>query len=492
MEQGPDIYENQKLAVLAKDIDAVLLTHAHIDHSGNLPLLYKEGFRGTIYATRATVDLANIMLLDSAHIQEFEADWKNRKAKRAGREKSQPLYTTEDALGVLETMFPVAYGVTKTLGEGIRIRFTDVGHLLGSASIEVWLTEGDVERKLVFSGDIGNTGQPIIMESTYGDRSHGTAPDYIKVLTQIIQRTLDRGGNVVIPSFAVGRTQELLYVLRQIKEENLVTGHGNFPVYVDSPLAIEATQIFSKNVADCFDAETMALVHRGINPISFGGLHTAVSGDESRNINLNPKPKVIISSSGMCEAGRIRHHLKHNLWRRESTSLFVGYQAVNTTGRALLEGAGEVKLFGETIKVHAEICSLEGISGHADNQGLMTWAEHFKDCSPKAFVIHGEDTVCDLFAARLKEELGYDAVAPYSGDVFDLATGVCLVKGDPRRIESPAPTLDAPLVAQPTAYDELLAAVNGLELLARTYRGRSEKKIEDFTEQLKRMAKKYR
>lgn len=504
MEQGPDIYENQTLPVLPKDIDAVLLTHAHIDHSGNLPLLYKEGFYGIIYATRATVDLATIMLRDSAHIQEFEAEWKNRKAKRAGREEVEPIYTMDDALGALECMFPMDYRVEKEIFPGIRICFTDVGHLLGSASIEVWIAEDGIEKKLVFSGDIGNVNQPIIkdpqyldaadyiiMESTYGNRSHGEAPDYIKSLTDIIQRTLDRGGNVVIPSFAVGRTQELLYFIREIKDKELVKGHGDFPVYVDSPLAIEATNIFSKNVTCCFDEETMALVNRGQNPISFPGLHCTTTSEESKGINLSSTPKVIISSSGMCEAGRIRHHLKHNLWRKECTVLFVGYQAVNTTGRSLLDGAAEVHLFGESITVHAEIATLEGISGHADDKGLMRWAEHFKECRPNAFVIHGEDTVCDFFAARLHDELGYHAIAPYSGDVFDLETGECLVEGHPRRIERREKQKGS-LVQQPTPYTDLLDAVNALELLARTYQGRNDKKIEEFTEQIKRMAKKYR
>ena len=343
MEQGKDVYENQPLPVAPGEIDGVLLTHAHIDHSGHLPLLAKQGYRGKIYATRPTCRLCDIMLRDSAHIQESEAEWKNRKNARAGLPPVEPDYTVEDAETAVSLFVGVDYDKRVELAPGVEARFTDVGHLLGSASIELWVTEGEKTTKLVFSGDIGNLNQPIlkdptylteadyvIMESTYGDRSHPPRPDYIKELVDVLQRTFDRGGNVVIPSFAVGRTQELLYFMREIKEKNLVTGHGNFPVYIDSPLAIEATRIFRDTSENCFDADTRALLDAGIDPIAFPGLRVSITSDESRMINSDLTPKVILSASGMCDAGRIRHHLKHNLWRKECTILFVGYQAVGT------------------------------------------------------------------------------------------------------------------------------------------------------------------
>ena len=382
MEQGRDTYENQEIPVAAGRIDYVFLSHAHIDHSGLLPLLHKNGFQGQIYATEATTDLCRIMLLDSAHIQEFEAQWRNRKNKRAGKAPFEPLYTTEDAMAVMEHFVPCDYMKEIEVCEGVKIRFTDVGHLLGSSSIEIWLTENGVSKKIVFSGDIGNINQPIIhdprytteadfviMESTYGDRYHTAPPDYVAELAGQIQQTFDRGGNLVIPSFAVGRTQEMLYFIRQIKAENLVHGHGNFKVFVDSPLANEATNIFGMHKYDCFDEEAMELINKGINPISFPGLKISVTSEDSRAINFDEDYKVIISASGMCDAGRIKHHLKHNLWREDSTILFVGYQAEGTAGRALIEGATEIKLFGEPVHVAAKICRMPGISGHADVNG---------------------------------------------------------------------------------------------------------------------------
>ena len=363
MQQGDDVFENVQIPVAPGDIDFVLLTHAHIDHSGLLPLLFAGGFSGEIHSTTATANLCSVMLRDSAHIQEFEAEWRSRKALKAEHNE------------IIE------------LCEGVKVRFTDAGHLLGSASIEMWLTEGDETRKIVFSGDIGNIHQPlirdpqfidsadyVIMESTYGNRVHNRPTDYVTALTQVLQNTFDRGGSVIIPSFAVGRTQEMLYFIRQIKSDNLIKGHDDFPVYVDSPLANEATDIFISNRESCYDEEALSFVRRGINPIAFEGLIRTVTSDDSRAINEDSRPKVIISASGMCEAGRIKHHLKHNLWKPENTILFVGYQASNTLGRSLIEGAKKVKLFGETVKVAAEIKQLPGVSGHADVNGLMEWA----------------------------------------------------------------------------------------------------------------------
>lgn len=442
MEQGRDTYENQEIPVAAGRIDYVFLSHAHIDHSGLLPLLHKNGFQGQIYATEATTDLCRIMLLDSAHIQEFEAQWRNRKNKRAGKAPFEPLYTTEDAMAVMEHFVPCDYMKEIEVCEGVKIRFTDVGHLLGSSSIEIWLTENGVSKKIVFSGDIGNINQPIIhdprytteadfviMESTYGDRYHTVPPDYVAELAGQIQQTFDRGGNLVIPSFAVGRTQEMLYFIREIKERRLVHGHEGFKVYVDSPLAIEATRVFAENYLGCYDTDAMALVQKGINPLTFQGLEVAVTPDDSMAINFDKSPKVIISASGMCEAGRIRHHLKHNLWRPECTILFVGYQAIGTLGRNIIEGEKEVRLFGETITVNAHIEELAGVSGHADKKGLLNWVNHFEKKPERVFVVHGEDLVCEDFTKCLKEEYGYNAFAPYSGACFDLAANQMISEG---------------------------------------------------------------
>ena len=442
MEQGRDTYENQEIPVAAGRIDYVVLSHAHIDHSGLLPLLHKNGFQGQIYATEATTDLCRIMLLDSAHIQEFEAQWRNRKNKRAGKAPFEPLYTTEDAMAVMEHFVPCDYMKEIEVCEGVKIRFTDVGHLLGSSSIEIWLTENGVSKKIVFSGDIGNINQPIIhdprytteadfviMESTYGDRYHTVPPDYVAELAGQIQQTFDRGGNLVIPSFAVGRTQEMLYFIREIKERRLVHGHDGFKVYVDSPLAIEATRVFVENHLSCYDTAAMALVKQGINPLQFDGLELAVTPDDSMAINFDKSPKVIISASGMCEAGRIRHHLKHNLWRPECTILFVGYQAIGTLGRNIIEGEKEVRLFGETITVNAHIEELAGVSGHADKKGLLNWVNHFEKKPERVFVVHGEDLVCEDFTKCLKEEYGYNAFAPYSGACFDLAANQMISEG---------------------------------------------------------------
>ena len=442
MEQGRDTYENQEIPVAAGRIDYVFLSHAHIDHSGLLPLLHKNGFQGQIYATEATTDLCRIMLLDSAHIQEFEAQWRNRKNKRAGKAPFEPHYTTEDAMAVMEHFVPCDYMKEIEVCEGVKIRFTDVGHLLGSSSIEIWLTENGVSKKIVFSGDIGNINQPIIhdprytteadfviMESTYGDRYHTVPPDYVAELAGQIQQTFDRGGNLVIPSFAVGRTQEMLYFIREIKERRLVHGHDGFKVYVDSPLAIEATRVFVENHLSCYDTAAMALVKQGINPLQFDGLELAVTPDDSMAINFDKSPKVIISASGMCEAGRIRHHLKHNLWRPECTILFVGYQAIGTLGRNIIEGEKEVRLFGETITVNAHIEELAGVSGHADKKGLLNWVNHFEKKPERVFVVHGEDLVCEDFTKCLKEEYGYNAFAPYSGACFDLAANQMISEG---------------------------------------------------------------
>ncbi len=501
MEQGTNVFENEEIPVLAGEIDMVLLTHAHIDHSGRLPLLYKKGFRGQIFSTCATEMLCDIMLRDSAHIQMFEAEWKNRKGKRAGKAEMEPIYTVEDAQGVLKCFVGCDYNEKRMIADGITVRFVDAGHLLGSSSIEVWIKEEETEKKIVFSGDIGNLHQPIIcdpqyiaeadyvvMESTYGNRSHGARPDYIADLTDTLQETFDRGGNVVIPAFAVGRTQEMLYFIRQIKEKKLVKNHDDFEVYVDSPLAVEATKIFMERMREDFDWEARALVEQGINPISFPGLKIAVTSEESKAINFDQKPKVIISASGMCDAGRIKHHLKHNLWRAESTVLFVGYQSNGTLGRALAEGAKQVKLFGETIEVKARIRTLQGISGHADNEGLMCWIKAFQKKPQKVFAVHGDDDACTVFTARLQRELGLDAMAPYSGTIYDLAADICIreTKGIPVETKAVSPS-----GRQNTVFDRLLAAGQRLLSVIRHNEGGANKDLAKFADQIDALCDKW-
>lgn len=499
MEQGVNVFENVDLPVDPTVIDYILLTHAHVDHSGMLPLLYAKGFRGQIFMTYASADLCSIMLRDCAHIQQQEAEWASRKNQRKGKADVEPVYTMEDAQGTIGLIVPCVYGQRINLCDEIEIRFTDVGHLLGSASIEVWATEGNETRKIVFSGDLGNLNQPllkdpqmtetadyVVMESTYGDRLHSTErPDYVKELAAVIQETFDKGGNVVIPSFAVGRTQEILYFIRQIKEEGLVYGHDGFKVYMDSPLAVEATGIFSKNISECFDDDALALLNRGINPINFKGLTLAVTSDESKMINFNEEPKVIVSASGMCEAGRIRHHLKHNLWREECTILFVGYQSVGTLGRYIIDGAEEVKLFGEPIAVKASIRKIEGLSGHADKNGLLAWVNAFSEKPKKVFVVHGEDTVCQSFVDCLEIEHGHSAYAPYSGTRFDLITG--------RFIEETAPIpVKKKAYASTSAFDRLVAAGKRLMLVIEQNRGGANKDLGKFADQILALCEKWK
>lgn len=498
MEQGTDDFETAELPMNIADIDYVLLTHAHIDHSGMLPLLYARGFRGDVIATPATVDLCDIMLKDSAHIQMTEAEWKNRKGQRAGKEPVVPIYDMNDAEGVLEHFVSCDYDKVMDLCEGVKVKFSDAGHLLGSASIEVWINEDGEERKIVFSGDIGNLNRPIIkdpsyindadyvvMESTYGDRYHNADVDYVSELAGICQRTFDRGGNVVIPAFAVGRTQEMLYYFRKIKEEGLIKGHS-FEVYVDSPLAVEATQIFNENMAECFDEEAMDLVRNGINPLRFPGLTLSITSNDSIAINSDNKPKVIISASGMCEAGRIRHHLKHNLWRKECTVVFVGYQANGTLGRMLLEGASEVKLFGETIEVMAEIVKLEGVSGHADKAGLIKWITSFDNRLKQVFVVHGEDEVSTGFAKCLCDEYGLNAVAPYSGAEFDMISGRFVKEGE--RI----PKAKKPVQRKANdVFERLLAAGRRLLTVIKHNEGGANKDLAKFADQINSMCDKW-
>lgn len=497
MEQGKNVYENQKIPCTPSEIDFVLLTHAHIDHSGLLPLLYAGGFTGKIHATKATNSLCKIMLKDSAHIQEFEAEWRNRKAKRSGKEAYVPLYTIDEALGAIECFVPHAYNERFTVSDGIEVRFIDAGHLLGSSSIELWLTENGVTKKLLFSGDIGNYNQPlikdpqyaesadyVIMESTYGNRLHEKQRDIIHPLKKILLDTFRRGGNVIIPAFAVGRTQEMLYYFKQMKDAGMLEEFQNVPIYVDSPLAIEATEIFIKNKDSCFDEEAMSYVNRGENPIGIRGIITAVTTDASRAINFDDRPKIIISASGMCDAGRIKHHLKHNLWNPVNTILFVGYQAEGSLGRKILEGADHVTLFGEYVKVEADIISLPGMSGHADKNGLIRWIESIKEKPKKVFVIHGESSSAESFTELLKVEYGYDAVAPYSGAEFDITTEkytssepVFIPKSDGRKPSA--------------AYDRLNVALDRISALVQSSRSLSNKELAKMADQLSELCAKW-
>lgn len=502
MEQGFNVFENVPIPVPPNQIEAVFLTHAHIDHSGMLPKLCKDGFRGAIFATDATCSLCDIMLRDSAHIQESDAEWRSRKAQRAGRPPVEPAYDLNDALLAIGRLRRCDYNKRYQVDEGVELRFTDVGHLLGSAAIELWLTEGETVRKIVFSGDIGNRSKPIlkdpqtvdsadylVIESTYGNRLHEPSGPINTVgeLAAVIQRTLDRGGNVVIPSFAVGRTQEMLYAIREIKERGLVTGHDGFPVWVDSPLASEATAIFLQCDPDCFDEEARSVLAQGVNPIWFDDIRIAASSEESKGVNLDSTPKVILSASGMCDAGRIRHHLKHNLWRRESTILFVGYQSEGSLGRSLLEGAKKVKLFGEEIVVNAEIAALHGTSGHADQKGLLEWVTAITPRPAMVFVNHGSEQSCEDFRDLLIKN-GYQAQAPFSGTQYDLAAGEITVCTQGVRIDHTQTRAGARAVQ---IYDKLLAAARELLKVAQDSQGRPNKELAKFTDQIRSLIQKW-
>ena len=497
LQQGRDEVDNASLPFHPGAIDCVLVTHAHIDHSGRLPLLIKNGFEGKIITTRLTAQLLDIMLQDSAHIQESDAEYQNRKNLRAGRPTVQPLYTVEDAERVKEFVQTCEYGETVQLCEGVTAEFIDAGHLLGSASIRVTAHEGGETRVIVFSGDIGNVDQPIIrdpqffdsadyvlMESTYGNRNHTEVWSYTEDLAQIIDETLGRGGNVVIPSFAVGRTQELLYFIREIKDKNMVKSVKDFPVYVDSPLAKSATSIFCGNLHGYLDEAAIELVKDGTHMFSFPGLHLTETTDESKQLNLDGTPKVIISASGMCDAGRIRHHLKHNLWRPESSVVFVGFQSPGTLGRHLLEGAESVKMFGEEIAVRAKIVNFQGLSSHADHDHLIGWVRHFDPARTQhVFIVHGDREVAPVFAEEVKS-LGFAAHAPQYTEEYDLLENRQLAAGylpeRKTRAFDGAPKVTA-------AYQRLVEVGDALIALIRRSKGRDNKTLASFAEQLRKL-----
>ena len=498
LQQGQDEVDNATLPFRPGDIDDVIVTHAHIDHSGRPPLLVKQGFGGNIYCTRLTAQLLSIMLRDSAHIQESEANWENQKGKRAGREPVEPLYTLADVEKTMRHVVPLEYEQEVPITDGVRLRFVDAGHLLGSACAEVWLTEADQTRKVVFSGDIGNKEQPILRdpqfiheadfvltESTYGDRLHDVEenPDYTADLAAIIDRTLGKGGNVIIPSFAVGRTQELLYFIREIKESGMVKSAPNFPVYVDSPLAAEATRIFSGDLHGYLDEEAIEELKDGALFL-FPGLCITESSDESRALNFDPTPKVIISASGMCDAGRIRHHLKHNLWRPECAVVFVGYQAEGSLGRRLLSGVERVKLFGEDIAVRASIVNFHGLSSHADRDGLLAWMDAYTPKPRHVFVVHGEQEVTQVYAKTLQER-GFSAHAPDPGEVYDLLAQQVVQAGTPPAVPHKGDPALSP------AYRRLEEAGRQLlEVIARN-KGGSNKDLGKFADQIRALMDKW-
>lgn len=416
------------------EIDYVLLSHAHIDHCGRIPLLVKRGFTGKIYCTNATADLVEVMLKDSGYIHEKEAEWKNRKAERAGKALVEPLYTYNDALDSLKYITPVLYDQLVELNDQMKIVFNDAGHILGSAVLELWIEENDKVSKIVFSGDLGVMNRPIlrnptkikkadyvIMETTYGNRIHEKNSTSIDKLIDIVLKTTRRGGTVVIPSFAVGRTQELIYEFNRFYEQTSQYKKelDKLTVYVDSPMATTATEVFRKN-AQVFDEETKAYILKGNNPLDFKNLIFTRTSDESRAINFDHQPKIIISASGMCEAGRIRHHLKHNLWDARNSIIFVGYQAEGSLGRYLVEGEKDVTLFGEKIHVNAEIHNLEGFSGHADRDGLLEWLGGFQQPPHDVFLVHGEQGSKNDFADLVKNQMGYKCTVIERVSEFEL------------------------------------------------------------------------
>lgn len=499
LQQGRDELDNRYLAFAPGNIDILLVTHAHIDHTGRIPLLVKNGFHGRILTTRLTADLMKIMLLDSAHIQESDAEYENRKGERAGREHVEPLYTEQDALDVFKYVTTCEYEEKVDLCEGVSAVFTDAGHLLGSASITLELEENGVHKTIVFSGDIGNVDQPIIrdpqllkkadyvvMESTYGDRNHTEVWSYTDELAEIIDETLGKGGNVVIPSFAVGRTQELLYFIREIKDQKLVKSTPNFPVYIDSPLAKAATTVFCGDLHGYLDEQALELVKDGTHMFTFPNLNLVESSEESKMLNMDTTPKVIISASGMCDAGRIRHHLKHNLWRANSAVVFVGFQSPGTLGRRLLDGVEKVKLFGEEIAVKAKIVNFQGLSSHADHDHLVEWIKAFDPKPTHVFVVHGDEDVAPVFAEELNS-LGFHAHAAKFTECYDLAANEMVSEGYISERKRTAQKSRAD-----NLYAKLVAAAESLLEFAKRCKGRPNKDISALTGQIISLIERFR
>ncbi|MBQ3409502.1 MAG: MBL fold metallo-hydrolase [Clostridia bacterium] len=441
-----EIKNNEPFPYNIEEIDFMLLTHAHIDHSGRIPKLYKDGYRKPIFATNATCDLCAIMLPDSGHIQETETEWKNRKRLRRGEDLIVPIYDAETAAKSLELFRGVGYDQIIEIDDDIHVRFNDAGHMLGSATIEIWIREDGENKKIVFSGDIGNNDIPLlseptmiedadflVMESTYGDRLHIENENKAEKFIRIVTDTISQGGTVVIPSFAVGRTQEILYELNKFKGSS--NDNPEFdrrfdllmhtPVYVDSPLAISATEVFRENM-DLFDEETQELIKRGDNPLEFPGLKFTQTVDESKALNESDESCIIISASGMCEVGRIKHHLKHNIWDPKNTILFVGYQAIGTLGRKIVDGAKTIKIFGEEVSVNARVEYIEGYSGHADQQGLLNFVYSFIKKPEHIFLVHGEEHGQKVLKNKIIEDTEVPVTIPDYGETYELTKTVKL------------------------------------------------------------------
>ena len=509
MYQGKATLELENEAPFVYNPSAIdFMLHAHIDHSGRIPKLYNEGFRGPIYATKATCDLCGIMLPDSGHIQEQENEWKNKKRKRKGQKAITPLYTAEEATRCLEIFKLVKYDEIIDIDENIHVRFNDAGHMLGSSIIEVWVNEDGKETKTVFSGDIGNNDIPLlseptmiedadylVMESTYGDRLHVGTNDKAKVFLDIVSETLDNGGTVVIPSFAVGRTQEILFELDKIKEQDAKDEKFqeeyqklmNAPVYVDSPLAISATQVFKEN-EDLFDDETKALMERGDNPLEFPGLKFTQTADESKALNEMDEPSIIISASGMCEVGRIKHHLKHNIWNPKSTILFVGYQAPGTLGRTIVDGAKTVKIFGEEFSVKARIEYIEGYSGHADQEWLLNFVYSFIKKPKHIFLVHGEPEAQLVLKNKIVESTQIPVTIPSFGEKYTLNDELTVKKEFEEKIDKRYMRLQ--IIDRMETLQEEIEDMKNIVKEDMLGKERSDKEIEALNEKVKELEKK--
>jgi len=495
-----EVMNGQPLPVSPSEIDYVLLTHAHIDHSGRIPWLYVNGFRGEVIAQKAAAELCGLLLPDSGFIQEIETEWKNRKRMRAGREPVEPLYTHRQAQESLKLFRSVSYDEMISLTDNIRVRYRNSGHMLGSAFIEMWVRENREETKIVFTGDIGNTDMPIlkdpapieeadyvVMEATYGDRLHNDRKNKAGKFLDIVLETLDKGGNVVIPSFAVGRTQEIIYEINKtltLPYEKIIR-LMNTPVYIDSPLAISATEVYRNNL-DCYDEEAKWYIENGDNPLDFPNLHFTRTADESRALNQVTGGCIIISASGMCEAGRIKHHLKHNLWRENSTILFVGYQAEGTLGRKLLDGAKKVTIFGEEISVNARIEAIDGYSGHADYEGLLVWLKNFRKMPKGIFLVHGEENALSSFAEMVTGEFGIEPVIPSREESFIIEPGRKASRSTER--ETAGSFRYLPVISLLEDVKEGIADMAAM-LMDEMIKGVDDRRLEDITRKLKILQK---